>query len=61
MADQMQVWKAWLDAVENNRTRELTEWEEDFIASIKRKLARNFSLSDAQADTLERIYAEKTA
>jgi len=38
----------------------LTQWEEDFVESIKKQLEKKGSISHAQAEILERIYAEKT-
>jgi hypothetical protein len=38
----------------------LTKWEEDFVESIDEQLADGRSLSERQAEILERIYAEKT-
>lgn len=42
-------------------SKELTKWEEDFIASITDQFDTRGSLSDRQFETLERIYAEKTS
>ena len=42
-------------------SRELTKWEEDFIASVTEQFEERGSLSERQAEVLERIYAEKTA
>jgi hypothetical protein len=39
----------------------LTTWEENFIISIEDQFSRRRTLSDKQFETLERIYAEKTA
>lgn len=41
--------------------KELTEWEDNFIISIRDQFNRKRSLSDRQFEILERIYAEKTA
>lgn len=38
----------------------LTEWEENFVDNVKKQLERRGSLSPAQVEILERIYAEKT-
>lgn len=42
-------------------SRELTEWEDNFMNSIKRQYALKSILSDKQFEILERIYAEKTS
>lgn len=39
----------------------LSDWEEDFLASVSDQFDRRGSLSDKQFEILERIYAEKTA
>jgi len=49
-----------LDALERPN-RDLTEWEDNFLASIKHQYAFKSDLSDKQFEILERIYAEKTA
>lgn len=49
-----------LDALET-LNRELTKWEEDFVASVSEQFAQRGSISERQAEILERIYAEKTA
>ena len=42
-------------------SRELTKWEENFIESVSDYYHRRGTLSDAQFEVLERIYAEKTS
>lgn len=39
----------------------LTEWELDFLVSIRDQFDRRGSLSEKQFEILERIYSEKTA
>lgn len=41
--------------------KDLTEWEEQFLYSIRDQFNRKRSLSEKQFKILERIYAEKTA
>jgi uncharacterized membrane-anchored protein len=41
--------------------KELTKWEEEFVASVKERFERTHNLSERQVEILERIYAEKTA
>lgn len=56
----VEVYKSWVDALKNEASDELTNWEIDFIDSIENQLTfRN--LSEKQAEILERIYANKTA
>lgn len=42
-------------------SRELTEWEETFLESVREQFEQRWRLSERQAEILERIYAEKTA
>ncbi len=48
----------WIDAC--SASPYLTEWEEEFIESIERQLNEKGTLSIAQEETLERIYAQRT-
>lgn len=52
------VVKMWLQEIDING-KNLTKWEEDFIASITEQFERTGSLSDKQEDILERIYVDK--
>lgn len=49
----------WIDACVNESKKRLTKWEENFLESISDQLTRTGSLSDRQAEILERIYQEK--
>jgi hypothetical protein len=60
-----------MDAVEQYRLHQkwieecllsdrLSEWENEFVTSVKYQLERKGTLSIKQAEILERIYAEKT-
>ena len=51
--------REWLDAIIDNGVN-LSEWEKQFIESLHDLLDRGGSLSEKQAETLERIYATKT-
>jgi len=57
--EDMNKWREWVDRVLENR-RKLTKWEEDLLESISDQLDTRGSLSERQAEILERIYAEKT-
>ena len=50
---------SWLEACEENIDR-LSVWEMGFIENIRKTLDKYGKLSEKQADTLERIYAEKS-
>lgn len=51
---------SWKDAVLNEASDELNDWENSFIESISLKLDRRNPLTERQEEILERIYAEKT-
>lgn len=42
-------------------SRELTEWEDKFIESVKESFEKYGNLTDKQFDVLDRIYSEKTS
>ena len=42
-------------------SKELTKWEEDFLASIYEQWEARRWLSEKQYEILDRIYAEKTS
>ena len=48
-----------LDAIEREGVN-LTSWEESFIASLRVQIDAGRSLTEKQAQQLERIYAERT-
>lgn len=41
-------------------SKDLTKWEENFVASVGEQFERTKSLSARQCEILERIYTEKT-
>lgn len=50
----------WLESIEVEG-RNLTAWEEEFVASLRDRFDRGWTtLTDKQAEVLERIYADKT-
>jgi len=59
---QKSVVQHWIDALLDRKElmEELTDWEYDFILSIKQQLRYKESLTKQQQDTLENIYANKT-
>lgn len=52
------VHQEWIERCE--LSDRLTEWESEFVSSVKRALERYGSLTPRQAEVLERIYADKT-
>lgn len=53
--------KRWVDTILNEASDELTDWETTFINNISIRVHNGASLTQAQEETLERIYAEKTS
>jgi hypothetical protein len=56
----LELLKSWRDAILNEASDELTDWEANFIDSIGQRLDKGQQLTKAQEDSLERIYADKT-
>ena len=52
------VHQSWIESCE--MSDRLSEWEEQFVESVKGQLEKKGSISYAQAEILERIYSEKT-
>lgn len=52
--------KEWIDALNENPSKELSKWEENFVSSVSDQLDRTNYLTEPQIDKLESIYAEKT-
>jgi len=50
----------WIRMVNEEATKPLSPWEQNFMESITDQFDRSRYLSEAQIETLERIYAEKT-
>lgn len=57
-AEAYRVHHEWIDrCLESDK---LSEWERDFVDSVKKQLEGKGSLSPRQAEVLEDIYAKKT-
>ena len=52
--------QSWIDAIIVEASEELSDWETGFIDSVQDRLLKRGSLTEAQEQTLERIYAHKT-
>lgn len=50
----------WIEKVNTEAHKPLTEWELGFMESITDQWERTGSLSERQIEILERIYTEKT-
>lgn len=59
-ADRRELQEHWLETIEHEGVN-LTTWEEDFIESIRSRMDAGQELSERQAETLEAIYAKRTA
>lgn len=55
-----EVLKSWVEAIIDEASDDLNDWETKFIHDIQIKVANNWSLTQKQEETLERIYADKT-
>ena len=56
-----EVLKSWVDAIMQEASDDLSDWETKFIENINARLIAGKPLSQAQEETLEKIYAEKTS
>ena len=60
--DKDQLYKVhlhWIEQCQLSSDR-LSDWEDQFVESVKRQLEKKGSISSNQAEILERIYSEKT-
>lgn len=56
----LEVLRSWADAIIDEASDELTDWENKFIIDIEVRLARGSTLTQSQEEKLEQIYTEKT-
>lgn len=64
-----EIWKAqsatvyinWIDSIIEESADKLNEWETDFLDSLENKLNKGNSLTERQAEILERIYVRYTS
>lgn len=52
--------RKWVDAIINDRVKELNEWEEGFIDSMDTRLAEGRPLTEPMEEKLETIYVRVT-
>lgn len=50
----------WISAIETEASEDLSQWESSFMESIHRQFDAGRTLSRAQVDSLEKIYAART-
>jgi len=55
-----EILQSWIDAIKDEASDSLTDWENDFMDNIENQLDAHGQLSERQEAVLERIYAEKT-
>lgn len=56
-----EVLKSWIDAILNEASDDLSDWESKFIVDVEMRLARGSQLTQSQEQKLEEIYADKTS
>lgn len=54
------TYRMWLDAIVDEASDELTDWESKFINDMRVQIDFNANFSRAQSDQIERIYAKYT-
>lgn len=54
------TYRMWLDAIVDEASDELTDWEAKFINDMRIQIDFNSNFSRAQSDQIERIYAKYT-
>jgi hypothetical protein len=55
------VYLSWVEAIEEEASDKLSEWELGFIESVHNRLLSKINLTEKQESILERIYVEKTS
>ena len=56
----IKVYKSWVEAILDEASDELNDWESEFVESIAKRLESHKNLTEGQAIKLESIYAIKT-
>lgn len=56
-----EVLQSWIDAILNEASDDLSDWESKFIVDVEMRLARGSQLTQSQEQKLEEIYADKTS
>ena len=55
-----ETYRTWLDAIIDEASDELTDWESKFINNMQVQLSFNSNFSRNQSEMIERIYAKYT-
>ncbi len=56
-----EVLKHWVDTIIDEASDSLNDWETKFIDEMQIKIINKWSLTQAQEEKLESIYAQKTS
>jgi hypothetical protein len=56
-----EVLQQWIDAIIDEASDELNDWETGFVEDMRVKVLNRWSLTESQEKKLESIYAEKTS
>jgi len=56
----IEVYRGWTDAILSEASEQLTDWEAKFVSDMDDRLSMLASLTQAQAEKLETIYAKYT-
>ena len=54
------VYESWLDAILDEASDELNDWESKFINDMRTQLAYNSNFTRNQSDMIEKIYTKYT-
>lgn len=57
----IEVYKQWYDAIEQEASDRLTDWESRFVSDIGNRLAYGNLPTQNQAEKLEQIYVKYTS
>ncbi len=60
MKQPIEILRQWIECIEEEG-RGVTDWERSFVESVSEQLERRGTLTDAQIDTIETIYAARTS
>ncbi len=55
-----EVLQSWIDAILEESSDELNDWESHFINDMAIRIANDWPITEGQERKLESIYAEKT-
>lgn len=56
----IEIYKSWIDAIENEASDNLNDWEQKFVGSLQTRLLKGNNLTQLQAEKLEEMYVKHT-